>query len=121
MGRSEKEGEMKIWKRLSASVMTGFVIPTAEKLPKTKLRHQTSVASPAGTGEFIVLFGTLPPDISRKFPLHVKAAGQGATSPSNDDRRLQREALALITKAIEYIDREGSLINRCAVDDYREG
>ena len=109
---------MNIWKRLSASVMTGFVVSTVYKSPKV---HSTSVSSLAGTGEFIVLFGTLPPDISRKFPLHVKAAGQGATSPSNDDRRLQREALALITKAIEYIDREGSLINRCAVDDYREG
>jgi len=112
---------MKIWKRLSASVMTGFVISTADKLPKTKPRDLTSVPSLAGMGEFIVLFGPLTPEVSRKLSFHVEPGGQSATSPSSDDRRLQREALALIAKAIEYIDREGSVINGCAVADYREG
>ena len=112
---------MKIWKRLSASVMTGFVVSVADKLPKTNSRHQTSVPRPEGTGEFIVLFGPLTPEISRKLPLHLKVAGLGSISASSDDRRLQREALALIARAIEYIGREGSLINQCAVADYREG
>ena len=112
---------MKIWKRLSASVMTGFVVSTADKLPKTKLRHQTSAPSPAGTDEFIVLFGPLTPEVSRKLPLHLKVAGLGETSPSNHDRRLQREALALIARAIEYIDRDGSLLDRCSLADYKEG
>jgi hypothetical protein len=31
------------------------------------------------------------------------------------------EALALIARAIEYIDREGSLIDHGTVADYREG
>ena len=121
MDRREKEDEVKIWKRLSASVMTGFVVSTADKLPKTNSLSQTSVRRPEGTGEFIVLFGPLTPEVSRKLPLHVKAIGQRTTSPANDDRRLQREALALIARAIEYIDRDDSLINRCAVADYREG
>ena len=121
MDRREKGDEMKIWKRLSASVMTGFVVSTADKLPKTNSCHQTSVPRPAGTGEFIVLFGPLTPEVSRKLPLHVKAIGQRTTYASNDDRRLQREALALIARAIEYIDREDLLMNRCAVADYREG
>ena len=111
---------MNIWKRLSASVMTGLVLSTADKLPKTK-PHQTSGPSNVGTGEFIVLFGPLTPEISRKLPLHLKAAGLGSISASSDDRRLQREALALIARAIEYIGREGSLVNQCAVADYREG
>src|SRR5215831_19803233 len=98
MDRHEKEDEMKIWKRLSASVMTGFVVSTADKLPKTNSLSQTSVRRPEGTGEFIVLFGPLTPEVSRKLPLHVKAAGQGAASPSDDDRLLQREALALVAR-----------------------
>ena len=121
MDRCEKEDEMKLWKSLSASVMTRFVVLTADKLPKTKLCRQTSVPSPAETGEFIMLFGPLTPEVSRELALNLKAAGLGATSPSNDVRRVQREALALIARAIEYIDREGSLINQRAVADYREG
>lgn len=112
---------MNIWKKLSASVMTGFVVSTADKSPRTKTHHQTSDPLLPGTGEFIVLFGPLTPEISRKLPLHLKTARLGVTSPSNDDRRLQTEALALIARAIAYIDREASLINRCSLADYREG
>lgn len=111
---------MNIWKKLSASVMTGFVVSTADKLPKTKTRHQTSDPLLPGTGEFIVLFGPLTAEVSRKLPLHLKAARLDP-SPSNDDRRLQTEALALIARAIAYIEREASLINRCSLADYREG
>jgi hypothetical protein len=112
---------MNIWKRLSASVIRGFVVSTADTLPKTKLRHQTSVPSPAETGEFIVLFGPLTPEIARKLTPHLKAASIGASSPTFENRRLQREALALIARAIQYIDREGSLIDRGTRADYREG
>ena len=109
---------MNIWKRLSASLMTGFVVSTVYKSPKV---HPTSVSSLAGTGEFIVLFGPLTPEVSRNLPPHLKAAGLGATSPSNDNCRLQKEALALIARAIEYIEREGSRIDHCTAADYREG
>ena len=112
---------MNIWKKLSASVMTGFVVSTADKSAKTKAHHQASGPSPAGTGEFIVLFGPLTAEVSRKLPLHLTATGLGATSPSNYDRRLQTEALALIARAIAYIDRESSLIDCCSLADYREG
>jgi hypothetical protein len=122
MDRSEKEGEMNIWKKLSAGLMTGLVVPAAFTSPKTRPRHVTSGPSLAGTGEFIVLFGPLTPEIARKLPPHLKAAGPGATSPTtNRNRRLQMEALALIARAIEYIDREGSVIDRGTVADYREG
>lgn len=112
---------MNLWKKLSASVMTGFVVSTADKLPKTKTRHQTSDSLLPETGEFIVLFGPLTAEVSRKLPFHLKAARLGASSPSNDDRRLQTEALALIARAIAYIEREASPINRCSLADYREG
>jgi hypothetical protein len=109
---------MSIWKRLSASLMTGFVVSTVYKSSKV---DPTSIPSLAGTGEFLVLFGPLTPEVSRQLPPHLKAAGLGATNPSNDNRRAQKEALALIARAIEYIDREGSLIDRCTTADYREG
>ena len=112
---------MNRWKKLSASVMRGFVVSTADKSPKTKAGRPTSGSLPAGTGEFIVLFGPLTPDVSRKIPLHFKAAHRGATSPSNDERRLQTEALALIAQAIAYIDREAAPISSCSLADYREG
>lgn len=121
MGRSEKEGQMNIWKKLSAGLMTGLVVPTAFSSPKTRPRHVTSEPSLEGTGEFIVLFGPLTPEIARKLPPHLKAAGPGATTPTDANRRLQLEALALIARAIAYIDREGSLIDRGTVADYREG
>jgi hypothetical protein len=121
MVRSEKEGEMNIWKKLSAGLMTGLVVPAVFTSAKRRPRHVTSDRSLGGTGEFIVLFGPLTPEIARKLPPHLKAAGPGATSPSNANRRLQMEALALIARAIEYIDREGSLIDHGTVADYREG
>ncbi|MBV8140220.1 MAG: hypothetical protein JO121_31970 [Deltaproteobacteria bacterium] len=109
---------MNIWKRLSASLMTGFVVSTASELPKV---HPIPVPSLAGTGEFIVLFGPLTPEVSQKLPPHLKAAGRGTTSSSNHNRRVQKESLALIARAIEYIDTEDSRIDRFATADYREG
>ena len=109
---------MSIWKRLSASLMTGFVVSTVYKSPKV---HSTSVSSLAGTGEFIVLFGPLTPEVSRKLPPHLKAGDPDATGASNHNHRVQKEALALIARAIEYIDREGSRIDHCTAADYREG
>ena len=109
---------MNMWKRLSASLMRGFVVSTTHKSPNL---DPTSVPSLAGTGEFIVLFGPLTPEVSRKLPPHLKAGDPDATGASNHNHRVQKEALALIARAIEYIDREGSLIDRCTAADYREG
>jgi len=112
---------MNMWKRLSGGLMTGLVVPAAFTSAKMKPRHLTSDPLLPGTDQFIVLFGLLTPEIARKLAPHLKAASLGASSPNNENRRLQREALALIARAIEYIDREGSLIDRGTLADYREG
>ena len=112
---------MNMSKRLSAGLMTGFIVPAAFTSAKMNPRHLTSNPSPPGTDQFIVLFGPLTPEMGRKLPPHLKAASMGASSRTNEDRRLQREAVALIARAIQYIEREGSLIDRGTLADYREG
>jgi hypothetical protein len=112
---------MNMWKRLSAGLISGLVVPAAFTSAKMKPRHLTADPSLPRTDQFIVLFGPLTPQIVRKLPPHLKAASMGASSRTNEDRRLQREAVALIARAIQYIEREGSLIDRGTLADYREG
>ena len=82
---------MNMWKRLSAGLMRGLVVPVAFTSAKMKPRHLTPNPSLPATDQFIVLFGPLTPEIVRKLPSHLEAASTGVSSPTNENRRLQRE------------------------------
>ena len=70
--------------------------------------------------QFIVLFGTLTPDIARKLSAHLKSTRDvGAASPTIDDLCVQRRALALIARALEDVDMKGPFTDTAM--DYREG
>jgi hypothetical protein len=45
----------------------------------------------------------------------------GAMRPTAEDLRVQKKALALIARAIEYIDREGPFVDSGFATEHREG
>ena len=108
---------MNIWKNLSAGLMTGFVVAASHSRTQTTAQHAaTSSVSDPEPSKFIVLFGPLTAEAARSLPPYLRTSGFDEDGTSEADPRVTRLALALIAKAIEYIDHEGPLI-----DEYREG
>ena len=70
--------------------------------------------------EFVVVFGPPPSEIAHELPTHFRTADTGA-SPTSEDLRVRRTALAFIAKAIEYIEREILHKTWETEEEYREG
>jgi hypothetical protein len=112
---------MNIREELATGLMTGFLI-SAEYAPAQTDRQNDGMrtTSEASAGEFIVIFGPLAPEIACKVRPYLKATAELAgTRPTTEDLRVQKRALALIAKAIKYIDREGLFADTTI--EYREG
>ena len=112
---------MNICEELAAGVMTGFLISAGQESVPANLQSDGIRATSADSARrFIVLFGRIDSGVASKLGPYLKATPEaGKGSPSIDDLRVQKRALALIAKALEYVDREGASIN--AELEYREG
>ena len=112
---------MKICEELTAGLLTGFLTSAERGSARSNLQNGGSGAtSQEGARQFIVLFGALTPESAHELPPHLKATAEVAgTSPTIEDLRVQKKALALIARAIEYIASEGAFNE--TVTEYREG
>lgn len=112
---------MKICEDLTAGLLAGFLFPAERAPAPANLQNDgTRGTSREGAPQFIVLFGSLSPENGHKFSPYLKTITEVAgTNPTIEDlRSLQRKALSLIARAIEYIDTEGPFANTA---EYREG
>jgi hypothetical protein len=80
----------------------------------------TGTTSQVSAQQIIVLFGSLSPEMAHKLSPYLKTSAEvaGASPTFEELRALQRKTLALIARAIEYIDTEGPFADTAA---YREG
>ena len=101
-------------------MMTGFLISAGQdSTPANPQSNGIRATSCDGAGQFIVLFGRIDSEVVSNLGSYLKATPERKASPTIDDLRVQKRALALIAKALEYVDREGALID--TVTEYREG
>ena len=111
---------MSICEELAAGSMTGFLISSGHA--PGQANHQNDgvrASSEADAPAFIMLFGRLNLEIAGKLSLNFKTIAELCTRPTTDDLGVQKRALALLAKAIEYIDRDSSYAD--AAVEYREG
>jgi len=99
--------------------MRGFILSTRYAAPDNRQNGGTRPASEPSAREFIVLFGPLAEEVGRELLIDSKVSDAFGMNATIEDLRVQERALALIARAIEYIDREG--LNSKADAEYREG
>jgi hypothetical protein len=114
---------MYIWRKLPPGLITGFLISTGQATAHGKERPDVATSPTPGvaTHDFVVLFGPLSPKIAGDLPAYRMTDEVGAMRPTAEDLRVQKMALALIARAIEYIDREGPFVDSGFATEHREG
>jgi hypothetical protein len=100
--------------------MRGFLISAGHAVRANEQNGGMRPRSETFVREFIVLFGPLPSELANESPTHFRTADAGA-SPTSEDLRVQKRALALIEKAIEYLDRGVTFGALETEEEYREG
>lgn len=112
---------MNICEELVAGVMTGFLISAPQASTPANPQNNGITAAPCDSDrQFIVLFGRIDSEVASKLGPWLKATPEaGKPSPTIEDLRVQKRALALIAMALEYVDREGPFTD--AAIEYREG
>jgi hypothetical protein len=111
---------MNMCEDLMAGLLAGFLFPADRTPAQANLQIDgTGATSQEGAPQFIVLFGSLGPETAHKLSLYFKTAEVAGTNPTIEDMRtLQGKALALIARAIQYIETAGPFADTA---EYREG